>query len=475
VKGAAVSRPLCLLVAAALLSACASKPLPAPEPEAVPPAWGQSPPSTSAPHEAKPVEAWWKQLGDAQLNQLIDQALGANADVRVMAARLKRAQANVEVASAATRPQLDIGTSAARERLPKSSVRDADGSSVSMPAYRQSRFTVQAEGRYEVDLLGRLALVEQAAASERAASAADVQALRQWLAREVVQAYAELRLADDRMVASRASSALVELLLQAERQRLAAGLIGRDSLRAIERQRADKLDEQADLQRQRTAAAAALAGLLGQAPVEVALAPREGWLAGIELTGAVAADLPATVIERRADLAAAWQRVMAAHQSAHSVRLERYPSLTLTGSTGFVSTALRRWLTGDALSWAAQTALQAPLFDGGRNRARTDEAAAAVEEQQAQHRKLVLQALGEVETALSATSVARQRLDLAQAELLRRAADRTSAQAALAAGVGSRPNVLQAQWAELTVSESMLLRRHELLLAWAGAQKALGQ
>jgi outer membrane protein, multidrug efflux system len=474
-----VRTPVLALMAAALLSACASKPLPAPAPEAVPQAWAQvgastpAAPSTAPP--AEPVQAWWRQLGDAQLNQLVDQALAANADVRVMAARLKRAQAGADLASAARRPQFGVSTSAARERLPATTARDADGGAVSTPAYRQSRFGLQAEGRYEVDLLGRLGFGEQAAASERAASAADLRALRQELALEVVQTYADLRVAEDRMAASQATSALIEQLLEAERRRLAAGLITRDDLRAIERQLADKLDEQADLQRQRVTAAARLAGLLGEAPVNVTLAPRAPWLASVELTGAVAPDLPAVVIERRGDLAAAWQRVLAAHQSAQSVQLERYPALTLTGSTGFASAALRRWLTGDAFAWVAQAALQAPLLDGGRSRARTDEALASLEEQQAQHRKLVLQALGEVETALNATAVAKQRVDLAQAELLRRATDRASAKAALAAGLGNRPNLLRAELAEGVVSESMLLRQHELLLAWAGAQKALGQ
>jgi NodT family efflux transporter outer membrane factor (OMF) lipoprotein len=465
--------PVLAFVAAALLSACASKPLPQPAPESVPNAWVLATPhSTPA---AEPLQAWWTQLGDAQLDRLIDQGLAANADVRVMAAKLKRAQASADLAGAVRRPELGGSTSAARERMPVSTTRDVDGTTVSTPAYVQSRTGLQADVRYEVDLLGRLALSEQAANAERAASAADLRAIRQWLALEIVQAYAELRLVDDHILSAQTASALLEQLQEAERRRLAAGLITRNDLRVVERQRADKLDEQAELQRQRAAAAARLAELVGQAPAEVALAPSVQWSTRVELTGAVAPDLPAGVIERRPDVAAAWQRVMAAHQSAQSVHLERYPALTLTGSTGFASTSLRRWLTGDALVWVAQAALQALFLDGGRNRARANEALAAVEELRAQHRKLVLQALGEVETALTATAVARQRVDLAQAELLRRAADRSSARTALTAGVANRSNLLQAELAESAAHDAMLQRRHELLLAWAAAHRALGQ
>jgi NodT family efflux transporter outer membrane factor (OMF) lipoprotein len=466
--------PALTLISAFLLSACASTPWPQPEPEAVPGAWVQATPhSTSA---AQPVQAWWTQLGDAQLDSLIDRALAANADARVMAARLKRAQASADLASAVRRPELGVSTSAARERVSASTARDADGSTASTPAYRQSRFGLQADVRYEADLLGRLTLRQQAANAERAASAADLRAMRQWLTLEMVRTYAELRVADDRLQRAQTASALLEQLEEAEHRRLAAGLITRNDLRVIERQRAEKLDEQAELQRQRAAATARLAELTGQVPAQLSPPmPSVLWSTRIALTGAVAPDLPAAVIERRPDVAAAWQRVMAAHQSARSVHLERYPALTLTGNTGFSSTALRRWLTGDALVWVAQAALQAPLLDGGRNRARTDEALATVEELRAQHRKLVLQALGEVETALTATAVARQRVDLAQAELLRRAADRSSAKTSLAAGLGNRSNLLQAELAESMAHDTLLQRRHELLLAWAAAQKALGQ
>lgn len=463
------------LAAAAFLGACASIRVPAPEPAAVPAAWAHDNSLAPSPRVAGPVQTWWTTLGDGQLDRLIARALAANSDVRVLAARLRRAQASADLSEASERPELSASGISARERVPAASTPDGQGGSATTPAYKPSRFGVLVEGRYEVDLLGRLALNKDAALAEREASADDLRAMRQWLAFEVVQTYAELRLADDRIAISQAASALIEQLLEAERRRLAAGLINRNDLRATERQRAEKLDEQAELQRQRSFAVIRLAGLLGEAPIALTLPPRTMWFASIELTGAVAPDLPASVIERRADVAAAWQRVTAAHRTAQSMRLERYPALTLTGSTGFASTALRRWLRGDALVWVVQAALQAPLLDGGRERAKNEQAMATLEERQAEHRKSVLQALGEVETALNATAVARQRVDLAQEEGQRRAADRNSAQTALSAGVGSRPNLLQAEVAEVTVSELMQVRRHELLLAWANAQKALGQ
>jgi outer membrane protein TolC len=185
--------------------------------------------------------------------------------------------------------------------------------------------------------------------------------------------------------------------------------------------------------------------------------------------------LPAIALERRADVAAAWQRLLAASDQAERARLEGYPALTLTGSAGYVSEAFRRWLTDDAVTWALKAALQAPLFDGGRIDARKEQARARVDELYAQHRKMVVNALAEAETALSATQTARERVVFAEAELTRRVADRAAAAGLKSAGVGSRPELIQTEIEQLAAVETLSARRHDLLVAWANTHKALGR
>lgn len=429
----------------------------------------------TASSSAVPANAWWQELGDSELDGIVAAALTANADVSIAAARVRQARALADAAAAARRPQLDLGTSAARERVPRTIFRDTQGTHVEIPPFERSRFGLQAEARYEIDLLGRLALGEHAAVAGLNASDADLRAVRQWLAREVVLTYADLRLADDRAAIARDAQAALERLRSAEKLRLQAGLIGRDRIREADRQWAEKGDERVAIAEERHAALVRLAGLSGKAPAEVTITARERYFGQLALSGVVAADLPVTVLDQRPDVAAAWQRVVAAHREAERVRLERYPALTLTGSTGFASEAIRSWLTGAAIAWVAQAALQGPLLDAGRNRARTDQAIAVMDEQLAQHRKIVVQALVEVETTLGAAHAGRARVELAEGELVRRAADREAASATLAAGLGSRPALLQAELALLDAIEAMSLRRHELLRAWVSAQHALGR
>ncbi|MFN9122580.1 MAG: TolC family protein, partial [bacterium] len=452
---------------------CASKLVRAPEPVATPAAWSARIDTAAA--VAAPVAAWWEELADDQLNRLVELALRDGADVSVAAARVRQARAFAKEAGANRMPQVDVGVVGSRERIPKTSLRDGEGGKQTIPAYRQSNFAARLDARYELDLLGRLALGERAAAAESAASDEELRAVRQWLAREVVLAYADLRLADERAALSREASIRLGELLNTEQDRLKAGLVARERLRVAERTLAETSDAQAALAQERHATLARLANLLGLSTGELQVEVRTDYFARLGLSGAVTPDLPATVLERRADVAAAWQRVLAASDQAERARLERYPALALTGSAGYVSEAFRRWLSSDALAWLLQAALQAPLFDGGRIEARTEQARATVDELHAQHRKLVVSALAEAETALSATQTARERAAFAEAELVRRVADRAAAADLRAAGMGSRPDLVQKEVEQLAAAETLSARRHDLLVAWANTQKALGR
>lgn len=467
------SRVGMLIALLALLTGCAAPVVRAPEPMAPPTAWSARIGTAAA--AAVPVTAWWEELADDQLNRLVELALRDGADVSVAAARVRQARAFAKEAGANRLPQVDVGVAGSRERVPKTSLPDGEGGRQTTPAYRQSNFAARLNARYEIDLLGRLALGERAAAAESAASGEDLCAVRQWFAREVVLAYADLRLADERAALSREAGIRLGKLLHSEQERLKAGLVAHERLRAAERTLAETRDAQAALAQERHAALARLANLLGLSTGELQVQARADYFARLGLSGAVTPYLPATVLERRPDVAAAWQRVLAASDQAERSRLERYPALALTGSAGYVSEAFRRWLTGDALAWLLQAAVQAPLFDGGRIEARTEQARAAVDELHAQHRKLVVSALAEAETAMSATQTARERAAFAEAELVRRVADRAGAADLRSAGMGSRPELVQKEIEQLAAEETLSVRRHDLLVAWANTQKALGR
>jgi outer membrane protein TolC len=104
-----------VLLTACALGGCASQAIRMPAPAAVPAAWSSGSMMTAS-WSAVPANAWWQELGDSELDGIVAAALTANADVSIAAARVRQARALADAAAAARRPQLDLGTSACRER-----------------------------------------------------------------------------------------------------------------------------------------------------------------------------------------------------------------------------------------------------------------------------------------------------------------------------------------------------------------------
>ena len=138
--------------------------------------------------------------------------------------------------------------------------------------------------------------------------------------------------------------------------------------------------------------------LLGRYPaaeLDVAEAPPA-------VTGRVPAGLPADLVRRRPDLAAAERRLASADQRLASARRALLPGIRLTGGGGRSSEALADLLDGDFSVWSLAANLTMPLFQGGRLRARAAAAEADREALTAAYAGLVLSAFAEVEGALAA-------------------------------------------------------------------------
>lgn len=458
-----------------VLTGCATTHVSLPAKMAAPDFW-RTPPAVLTSASSTEGPEWWRQLADPELDQLVALALTEHVDIRIASTRIQHARALKAAAVAEQRPNLGSRVDVRRERVPEARVRDTDGVAARIPPHQRSQIADQfVEATYEVDLLGRLALAAQTSEAELLATEAEHRAVRQWVAYEVVVAYVDARLADVLLPQTNRALELATDLLAAERTKREAGLSTLAAVRAVEDERAVAREALTDLERRRGLGLARLALVLGKAPAELAWSPVEDYFTQRFITGAIEADLPAAVLGRRPDVEAAWHRVVASTTEAERTRLDKYPQLTVTGSAGFVSETLRRWLTGDALGWAIGAAIQMPLVDTGRITARTDAALALAAERQLEYRKTVLQALNEVEAALTEAASAHERLRTAESALHRRMADTTAAHNLLRQGADDRLALLRAELAGTDAYQGVMTRRRDLILAWASVQKSLGR
>jgi NodT family efflux transporter outer membrane factor (OMF) lipoprotein len=271
------------------------------------------------------------------------------------------------------------------------------------------------EGSWDADLFGRLAADQRAAAQRLSAASFDAAAVRLTLITDVARNYYAARSASTRVAIAQDTVESARSTLAVAGKRARSGLVpGIDRIRA-EALVAETQAALPPLAGERAARVAALAQLTGLAPAEIApliqpaLVPRP-----IETP---ASGVPSNLLLRRPDIAAALTRVAAADEDTAAAIAERYPRLSITGTIGLVASALPRLLTGDALGIIAGPQIAGPLFDGGRSRARVEQARARTLEVTAGYRSTVLRAFAEVETSLAAVEARRRQRAALEAQI----------------------------------------------------------
>jgi multidrug efflux system outer membrane protein len=170
--------------------------------------------------------------------------------------------------------------------------------------------------------------------------------------------------------------------------------------------------------------------------------------------------LPAQVLARRPDVRAAQRNLLAAQQRLGIAESAWFPSLALTGTSGFASADLSTLFSVSMQTWALGALATVPLLDGGRRDAAVAMADADLQSAAASYRSQVLLALREVEDQLSAT----HQLAL-QSEALQRAWDSATRATDLSAARLRNGSISQLEW--LDAQRRALHSRRQLLQAQA--------
>ena len=466
------------LLLAAALSACATPPAIDPSQLPATPSRYKNPPvatladgswTLAAPADAASRGDWWLAYQDSTLNRLIDSALQHNTDLAVAAARLQQARAALGEADAERMPQLDLTAGSARGTQAGAGPSGTSllNSSNTTPVKLTS---LGASFSYEIDLAGRLSGASRAAALDAEASAALLQGSQLLISSQVAQAYFRLQFLDQQRKLLQETVQSYAHSEQLTQQRYQAG---EESGLALARIAADSQATRAQaiaLDRQRAEAENALALLLGQ--------PASGFqLAEADFQSAlpqIPAGVPAAMLARRPDVAAAQRKLLAAQTRVGVAQAAWFPDLTLTSAGGYASSQLRDIFRWSARAWSVEGLLSLPLFDGGRRQALLGSARADMELAMADYRHSILQSLGEVEDSLSDIRLLQQEESAQQ--LAVQNATQASAMAAsrYRNGQTGQLELLDAERSELTIRRQALSIRQDRYLASISLIRALG-
>ncbi len=342
---------------------------------------------------AEPRGNWWEIYNDTQLNELMQQALTDSPNLQVMAARVKQARAQAGLANSALWPMFYGDASVKRQRLAPGELQQADNA-VSKPL---TTHRVGLNASYELDLFGRLTGDARQARFASLAQEDLYESAKLSLQADVVQAYFAVRSAGVVLADISESLALGEKSLKLAKRMHDLGDISsqqyQQNVADLMALRTDALD----VQRQRLAANNQLALLLGKMPGSVVISDTS---ALHTLPPMIPAGVPASLLERRPDVASAQNQLKAANAGIGAARAAFFPRIELTGSGGYAAQDMSNLFKSNTASWSVGPALTLPIFQGATNLSNLRRSWGVYEEAVAAYKQQVLAAFADVDDAL---------------------------------------------------------------------------
>ena len=433
-------------------------------------------PTTPSPQAGEIASAvtpdWWKAYGDYQLDALVEEALVHNADLRLAAARIEEARANLGLARADQAVQVQASANASRSRR-------SERGSMPLPDTvnpETSTYQAQLQASYELDLWGRYRAASEAARSEMLASEFGRDVVRISLTAEVARAYFSMSALDAQLELTAKTRANRQAAVEIQKQRVDAGVSSELELSQAQAELAALEASQAQLDQSLRQQETALAVLVGRSPralLEGAML-RGRRLDSLAEPPAIPAGLPSELLQRRPDLRQAEQNLLATQARIKEAKAALYPDLSLTAYLGSESRALSDLFSGPAAIWGLGAGIVQSILNGGRTEAELQVRDARQTQALIAYEQAARQAFREVLDALVAH---RQAREVAVAEDRRTLALAKAVELADLRYQNGLTNYLTVLDAQRNLQQSQLNRidaRRARLIAAADLAKALG-
>lgn len=343
------------------------------------------------------ADEWWMIFGDSTLNRLIDTALVHNRDLAAAVSRIEEARYNLMETRAGLLPTADVSVKA--------------GASYSRPPEIRQQYALEGVASWEVPLFGKLRHTMDSARAGIEYAEWAYRGVRLSLAAEVATSYFTLlRYMADLNIAERSWQ------LRRESASLIDSMYVHGMITGVNREQAMSLvyTAEADIPQYERAVEQTMLSLkllLGKTPefdLELPDEPADmSEYGGMEIP----VGLPSDMLHRRPDVMEAYSLMRQAAAEAGLARSARFPSISLTGSGGLASDALKSLFSGESAVWSATGGILMPLLHFGALRNREKAAKERYMQSAYAYEQACLAALSDVETALAGIASYREQTD----------------------------------------------------------------
>ena len=398
---------LAFLACAALAGCTVGPDLRSPEP-ATPSKWGPTPTDVPSPVREAPVdEAWWRTFHDAELTSLVDRLARQNLDLQSAAERIAQARAQRAIVRAQGLPHVDGRSTYLRERVSKNGMTSLLQPAPGAPLeFDLADDTLQAS--WELDLFGRVRRAVEAAGAGVQAVTEARRALTVSAEAELAQSYVQLRGVQAREEVLRRNLDAADRRRKLVRERRAQGVANDSDVAQADAQAAAIGENLPTLVSTEARLVNTLGLLLGEPPrtLRDELFPHAPQASE---PPSVPVGLPSELLRRRPDIREAEARLHAATAQTGVAVADFFPDVTLNGAAGVESLGLNHLFDWASRMFMIGPTVTLPIFQGGRLRGQLELRRAQQREAAIGYRQIVLQALHDVDNALTSYGEAQHR------------------------------------------------------------------
>ncbi len=358
---------------------------------------------------------WWEQFDDPVLNQLIQETLENNNDIRIATARIAQYRAIVGIVRSAQFPQIDAQATFSRQRISQTTANNiffagegfdaVDGDNAladvisnfgQVSPYSNDYLTVLTAS-YEFDLWGKLRSATYASFADLLGQIEARRTVILSMVSSVAADYMLLRQYDLQLNISIQTLKSRQESFELAKVRFEEGLSSELEVKQAAAEREEAAIQVIEFETRISKQENLISVLIGHPPRAIQRGqPVDGW----QMPPEVPTGLPVNLLEQRPDIRQAEQQLIAANFRIGEARAQYFPDFNLTGYYGFESAELSDLFTSPSRTWQWMINALQPLFTGGRITSQVDLTQARKQEAVYNYLQVILTALQEVNDAL---------------------------------------------------------------------------
>ena len=336
---------------------------------------------------------WFEVFKDEELQKLVRTAMLQNYDLRAASARINAERANLGLARSNQFPQFEAGADLTTTR----SSRNGPTGTTNGGRNRSFGEVFLSLLTFEIDIWGRLRQETKAARAELRASEEDRKAAMTTVVSDVATGYFSLLELDNELEIAKQTLATRENSLRLIKLRQQGGLATMLDVRQGEELVYQASQTIPDTERLIEQTENQISLLLGNVPGRI---PRGRTLAAQQELPAVPAGLPSSLLERRPDIRAAEENLVAQNALIYAAKAAYFPRISLSGALGFQSNQLSNLFSGPSSAWSFIPQITQPIFTAGRLKSNVKFARAQKDLALVQYQQTIQTAFRDVSNAL---------------------------------------------------------------------------